>query len=320
MLYSRQAKGKSMQTTQSNLMKNPMHRRRAFTPDKMTFNIISFLVITAAGIICLLPFLLILSGSVTEETSIFNDGYRLIPKVFSLHAYDIFVKSPETMLRAYLVTIVLTATGAAVGLFLTTMTAYVLLRKDFPWRNGFAFYFFFTTLFSGGLVPWYILMVKYLQMKNNPLSMLISSLFSVFNILLMRNYMKSVPDSVLESARIDGAGDFRVFIRIVLPLCGPALATIGLFIALGYWNQWFDAMLFMDDEAFFPLQYYLYRILNSMQFAATVAKNAHVPMPKMPNESFKLAMTVVTTGPIIFLYPFVQKYFIRGITIGAVKG
>jgi putative aldouronate transport system permease protein len=309
-----------MQTVRIKPAKGYVSRRRRVTSDKMAFNVISFITITAAGIICLLPFLLILSGSLTEESSIFTDGYRLIPKVFSLHAYDIFIKSPDTMLRAYLVTIILTASGALTGLFLTTMTAYVLLRRDFPWRNGFAFYFFFTTLFSGGLVPWYILMVKYLQMKNNPLSLLISSWFSVFNILLMRNYMKSVPDSVVESARIDGAGDFMIFIRIMLPLCGPALATIGLFIALGYWNQWFDAMLFIDNEAYFPLQYYLYRILNSMQFASVVAKGAHVPMPKMPNESFKLAMTVVTTGPIIFLYPFVQKYFIRGITIGAVKG
>lgn len=137
---------------------------------------------------------------------------------------------------------------------------------------------------------------------------------------MMRNYMKSVPESVVESARIDGAGDFGIFAKIMLPLCGPALATIGLFIALGYWNQWFDAMLFIDNEDFYPLQYHLYRILNSIQFAAIVAGKAKVPVPEMPKESFKLALTVVTTGPVIFLYPFVQKYFIRGITVGAVKG
>jgi putative aldouronate transport system permease protein len=299
-----------------------MHIRggRPVSADRKIFNAVSFLSITLVGIACLLPFLLILSGSLTDESSIVSDGYRLIPKVFSVRAYELLVKSPDTLLRAYLVTICLTAAGVAIGLFLTAMTAYVLLRKDFEWRNIFAFFFFFTTLFSGGLVPWYILMVKYLQLKDSPLALLLPGLLSVFNILLMRNFMKSIPESVMESSRIDGAGDFRTFAGIVLPLSLPALATIGLFIALGYWNEWYNAMLFIDNDKLYPLQYYLYRILNSAQFAFLTAGKANVRMPQMPSESFKLTMTVVTTGPIVLLYPFVQKYFIRGITIGAVKG
>ena len=200
------------------------------------------------------------------------------------------------------------------------MTAYVLYRRDFPWRNKLSFFFYFTTLFSGGLVPWYILIAKYLNLRNNPLSMLIPGLVSVFNILIMRNFLKSIPDSLVESAKIDGANDFIIYLRIILPLSGPSLATVGLFIALNYWNEWYNAMLFMTKADYFPLQYYLYRTLNSMNFAAQAAAEAGVEVPIMPTQSFKLVMTVAATGPIIFLYPFVQRYFIKGITVGAVKG
>lgn len=290
------------------------------TVDKISFNIVSYIIIIAVGLMCLLPFLLIISGSLTAESSIFQDGYRLIPGKFSVEAYKILFKSPDSLIQSYFITIVVAVLGTVLGLFFTSMSSYVLLRKDFKWRNVFAFYFFFTTLFSGGLVPWYILMVKYLGMKDNPVALLLPGLFNVFYMLIMRSFMRSIPDSLIESARIDGAGDFQIFIRIMFPLITPALATIGLFIALGYWNEWFNAMMFMDNEKYFTLQYYLYRVLNSMTFASTVAEKANIPLPDMPTESFKLAMTVIATGPIILLYPAVQKYFIKGITIGAVKG
>lgn len=288
--------------------------------DRIAFLAISYVVLAILALACVLPFLMILSGSFTDEEAIFQDGYSLIPRRWSLEAYKILFDSPESILNAYKVTILITVTGTALGLLLTSMTAYVLYRKDFPWRNGFAFYFFFTTLFSGGLVPWYILLIKYMHLKNNPITMVLPALLSVFNILVMRNFMKSIPDSLVESAKIDGGGDFRIFCSVILPLSGPSLATVGLFIALGYWNEWYNAMLFLNDEEFFPLQYYLYRVLNSMNFAVQAAQNANIPLPKMPSESFKLVMTVAATGPIIFLYPFVQRYFIKGITVGAVKG
>lgn len=290
------------------------------TPDRIVFTVASCILIAVLAVLCVLPFIMILTGSLTSEEAIFRDGYRIIPKQWSLEAYRILLKSPESIFNAYKVTVIITVVGTGLGLFLTSMTAYVLYRKDFPWRNGFSFFFFFTTLFSGGLVPWYILLVKYMQLKNNPITMVLPSLLSVFNILIMRNFMKSIPDSLVESAKIDGGGDFRIFLSVILPLSGPSLATVGLFIALGYWNEWYNAMLFLNNEAFFPLQYYLYRVLNSMNFAVQAAQNANIPLPKMPMESFKLVMTVAATGPIIFLYPFVQRYFIKGITIGAVKG
>lgn len=290
------------------------------TPDRIAFLTCSTILIAIFALLCVLPFIMILTGSFTSEEAIFTDGYRIIPKQWSLEAYRILFKSPESILNAYKVTIIITVVGTGIGLFLTSMTAYVLYRKDFPWRNGFSFFFFFTTLFSGGLVPWYILLVKYMQLKNNPITLVLPALLSVFNILIMRNFMKSIPDSLVESAKIDGGGDFRIYLSVILPLSGPSLATVGLFIALGYWNEWYNAMLFLNDEAYFPLQYYLYRVLNSMNFAVQAAQNANIPLPKMPSESFKLVMTVAATGPIIFLYPFVQRYFIKGITIGAVKG
>lgn len=307
-----------MSDERSGLFRAPTRLR--VSGDLIAFNIMSYIYVGIFAAVCMLPFLMILSGSFTAEESIFKDGYRLIPKRFSLEAYNLLFKSPDSLINAYVVTVVITVTGAFLGLICTSMTAYVLYRKDFPWRNQFAFFFFFTTLFSGGLVPWYTLIIRYLHLKDNPIVLILPGLFSVFYILIMRNFMKSIPDALIESAKIDGAGDFLMYVRIILPLSVPSLATIGLFIALNYWNEWFNTMLFIDSRKYFPLQYYLYSVLNSMQFAALAAEKANVPLPQMPTQSYKLVMTVAATGPIIFAYPFVQRYFIKGITIGAVKG
>jgi putative aldouronate transport system permease protein len=245
----------------------------------------------------------------------------LLPSTFSFSSYEFIFKQPAQILKSYGITIFVTLVGTIVGLFLTAMTAYVLQRKDFRFRNAFAFYFFFTTLFSGGLVPWYVLIVTYLDLKNSLLAIIMPMLLNVFYIIIMRSFMSStIPDAISESAKIDGAGDFRIFISIILPLSKPALATIGLFIALNYWNDWYHALLFIENRDLYPLQYFLYNILNSISFANSAAAQAGVAVVAMPKESFKLAMTVVATGPIILLYPFVQKYFVKGITVGAVKG
>ena len=203
------------------------------------------------------------------------------------------------------------------------MTAYVLQRKDFKWRNKFSFYFYFTTLFNGGLVPWYILMVKYLGLKDTYLSLLIPPMLSVFNIILMKSYIGGIPQALTESAKIDGAGDFTIFVKIILPLIKPALATVGLLIALGYWNDWYNSMLFINNENLYSLQYYLYKIVNNIEAYKTIlAQNSSAVSGaiEMPSESLKMALTVIVTGPIILVYPFIQKYFVSGVTIGAVKG
>ncbi|MNI58226.1 Inner membrane ABC transporter permease protein YcjP [compost metagenome] len=225
------------------------------------------------------------------------------------------------MINAYLVTIGVTITGTLLGLFLTSMTAYALSRKDFKWRNKFSFFFFFTTLFSGGLVPWYLLIVNYLDMKDTPMALIVPMMLNVFYIIVMKSFMSSIPEAIVESAKIDGAGDFKIYVRLILPLSKPALAGIGLFLALAYWNDWYNALLFISDEKLMPLQYYLYKMLGNMDGMRKAMMGAGaVVTTAIPTESLKMAMTVVATGPILLAYPFVQRYFVQGLTIGAVKG
>lgn len=288
--------------------------------ETILFNIIGYIYISLLALFCAVPFLLIISASFTEESSIYKYGFSLIPKEISTFAYQIIFKAPMQIINAYKISITITVVGTAVGLFVTAMTAYILYRKDFKYRNHFSFIFYFTTIFGGGLIPWYIMIVKYLHLKNTIFALILPIILNAWFIILMRNFMNSIPVSIIESAKIDGAGDFTIFLRLILPMSGPGLATIGLFIALGYWNNWFLAMLFIEKQELVPLQFYLYRLLSNINFFATVAAESGVPQPDLPSQSIKMAMAVVATGPIIFLYPFVQKYFVRGITIGAVKG
>lgn len=292
--------------------------------DVRTFNVISYSVVALVALICLIPFLLVVVGSLTDEKEIIANGFSLFPSKLSLSAYKTALKEPMAILRAYGVTASLTVLGTVLGLFIVAMTAYVLQRKDFKWRNKVSFFFYFTTLFSGGLVPWYILMVKYLGLKDSYLALLLPPLLSVFNIIIMKSYISGIPQALTESAKIDGAGDFTIFLRIILPLSKPALATVGLFIALGYWNDWYNSMLFINSENLYSLQYYLYKIVNNIEAYKTIlaqAGGANLGAAiEMPSESLKMALTIIVTGPIILVYPFIQKYFVSGVTIGAVKG
>lgn len=287
----------------------------------IAFNTVGYIFLGLFSIFCLLPFLLILSGSFTSEASIHIDGYRLIPKEFSLDAYKSVFTMPQKIGKAYLVTIGVTITGALLGLFFISMAGYVLQRKDFKYRNKISFFIYFTTLFNGGLIPWYILIVKYLHWKNSYLALIVPGMIGAWYIILMKNFMKSVPDSIVESAKIDGANDFSIYIRLIMPLSIPGLATIGLFLALGYWNDWFMAMLYITSQERYPLQYFLYNILNSSEFLrSSVSKQISSLNFEVPTESFKMATAIIVTGPIVFLYPFIQKYFVKGLTVGAVKG
>lgn len=288
--------------------------------EKNMFNILGYLFITFLALLCILPFLLIISASLTQEQAIIKYGYSFIPKVLSFDAYKVLLKAPKEISQAYGVTATLTILGTAIGLFIIAMTGYVLQRKDFKYRNKFSFFIYFTSLFSGGMIPSYILIVKYLDLKNNFFALLLPSLMNAWYIMLMMNFMKSVPDSIVESAKMDGAGEFKIFIKLIIPLALPGMATVGLFLALTYWNDWFHAMLFIEKPSLFPLQYFLYKTLSSANFAESGMTQASVTMPDMPLESIKMAMSVIVTGPIIFLYPFAQKYFIKGLTVGAVKG
>ena len=287
-------------------------------------NVVGYLFCGLIALVCLIPFIMVLAASFTSEEAISLYGFSLWPTEFSLEAYKAVFKSPAVVAKAYLVTITLTLAGTAIGLLLQTMTAYVLSRRDFEWRGGFSFFFYFTTLFNGGLVSIYILMTRYLGLKNSYLALLLPLLFNVYNLLIMKSYMLSVPESLIDAAKIDGCGDFMMLFQVVMPLVRPALATVGLFIALAYWNDWYNAMLYISDNEMFPLQYFLYEQINNIQayrkILSSAASGAVAAAFNLPTQSLKMALTVVATGPIVFAYPFVQKYFVQGITIGAVKG
>nr|WP_235548899.1 carbohydrate ABC transporter permease [Paenibacillus sp. Soil522] len=289
--------------------------------DRLLLTILGYVFISLLAIMCIIPFLLIISSSLTEESTIVENGFQLFPTAFSVEAYALLFRYPAQMLKAYGVTIAVTALGTLAGLFLTAMTAYVLQRKDFKWRNKFSFFFFFTTLFSGGLVPWYLMIVNYLDLKDRLIVLILPMLLNVFYIIVMKSFMSSIPEAITESAKIDGAGDFRIFIQLMLPLSKPALATIGLFIALAYWNDWYNALLFISSENLMPLQYYLYKMLGNMDgMRKAMASSGAVVTMNIPTESLKMAMTIIATGPILLAYPFIQRYFVQGLTIGAVKG
>jgi putative aldouronate transport system permease protein len=292
-----------------------------WTSDEIILQIIGYCVIGTIGFVTLLPFVVLIGSSFASEHEIITQGYNIVPHEFSLEAYNLVFRNPQKILRAYGVTLLVTSVGTATALFVGSMAAYVMSRKDVKYRNYIAFFLYFTTLFQGGLAPYYIIVSRVLHLKNTLWVLLLVPMFAgagVFYILILRNYVKSIPDSLIEAARIDGAGDFAIYWRIILPLSKPALAAIGLFMALAYWNDWWTPMMFVEKEAFHPLQYVLYRILSSVNIAAHMVNN--IATFDMPKESLKLAMTVVTTGPIILLYPFVQRYFVKGITLGAVKG
>lgn len=288
--------------------------------DQRTFNFIGYVLITLLSLFCLLPFILIISGSFTSQASIMTDGYQLIPREFSLEAYEFLFEAPDDILRAYGVTIFVTVVGTLASLLVTSMAAYALAHKAFRYRNTVSFFFYFTTVFGGGLVPWYIFNIKYLHFKDNLISLILPTLVNVTYLLILKSYMKNVPDAVFESAHLDGAGDWTIYWKIALPLNKAGLATVGLFTALNYWNDWYNAMLYIDNSKLYPLQYYLNDILNKSQGMMAAAAQAGIPAAQVPTEPVKLAMTVIATGPILLLYPFLQKYFVKGVTIGAVKG
>lgn len=283
--------------------------------------VISYLLITFFAVMSVTPFLLLVSGSFTAESYIMKNGYGLFPHEVTLDAYKLLFQNPDTIFGSYLVTILITAVGTTAGLMITAMTGYVLQRPDFAYRNIVSFYIYFTTLFSGGIVAYYIAIVKWMGLKNNYMAVVLPMMVTSWNVILMKNFMKEIPHEISESAMVDGAGNLRIFFRIILPMAGPALATVGLFLALSYWNEWYNSMLFLDNNvAYRPLQLFLYNVVNKADFIRRAGENAGIDAANIPMETTKLAVAVVATGPVILFYPFVQKYFIKGIAIGAVKG
>jgi ABC-type glycerol-3-phosphate transport system permease component len=277
--------------------------------------------VTVFCILCIMPFWMIIASSFSTEEAIRRSGFTMWPTDFSTYSYELLFRSPDQMIGAYVVTICLAALGTLIGLFLVSMTGYALQRKDFPLRNGIMFYIYFTSLFSAGLVPFYLLIVQTLNLRDSYFAILLPLLMSPWLIVLMKNFVKAIPHEITESGKIDGAGDFRIFYTLILPNLKPALATIGLFLALSYWNEWYYSSLFLTSKVEYrPLQYHLYNVINKVASLKNSVAGSNVVITDLPGETLKMATAVVATGPIILLYPFVQKYFVAGLTVGAVKG
>lgn len=282
--------------------------------------VVFYVLVALVAFLCFVPFWLIVIGSLSKESDILAYGYSLWPKNWSFSAYEMVFNIPQRIMQAYKVSITITCVGTLISLFFSSMTAYVLMRKDFIYRNTVAMFLYFPSIFSAGMLPSYLLVVKYLGLKDNIWALILPGMISAWNIFLLRNFMSDIPDSISESAKLDGANDFQIFLKFYLPLSKAGLATIGLFTALGYWNSWSGAMLYINKQRLFPLQYLLYSMLSNVQGLKELASSAGVALPDLPSETYKMAMAVVTTGPILLLYPFVQRYFVKGITVGSVKG
>lgn len=286
-------------------------------------NLLLNLCFLLCAVVCLAPLLLVISVSLTDEMEILLNGYSFIPSVFSTKAYSYVVSAGDMIWRAYGISVVVTLVGTALSLLITCMYAYPLSRQAFRYKNQFAFIVYFTMIFGGGLIPWYMVYTHIFRIKETIWIMIFPYLVNAWFVLIMRTFYKTtVNESIIESARIDGAGEFRTFFVIVLPLCRAGLATIGLFCTLNYWNDWYLPLIFVNDPKMYNIQYMMYQTLLSIQFLSSSSSFARAAeaFSDLPSESARMAVAVISIGPIIFAYPFFQKYFVKGLTIGAVKG
>ena len=265
-----------------------------------------------------LPFVIILATSLSSEASIIREGYTIWPREWSLDAYN-FVMETNAIGRGYMISIFVTIVGTAISVTITAMAGYALSRNNLKYRNFFSLLFYFTMVFSGGLVPWYIMVARTLGLRDTIWALILPLCFNPFNMLLIRNFFKTLPDSVIESAKLDGAGELRIFLSVILPISLPGMATITLFYMLAFWNDWWLSLLFIDDSTLYPLQFLLRQVLSNIQ-ALTSGLARVVKISAIPKETVQMATSVITIGPIIFVYPFIQRYFIKGLTVGAVKG
>lgn len=286
---------------------------------EVIFDIVVYTIAALFCVYCLYPFAIILGSSFETESNFAIHGFPIIPRDFSLKAYQM-VLGDSQIFKAYGVTIFTTVIGTLFSMFLTITMAYPLSLKKVKFRNVITFFVYFTMLFGGGLVPTYLLISKTLNMKNNIFVLIIPVAFGAWNMFLMRNFFNGIPGELAESAYMDGANDFQILAKIILPVSVPGIATISLFYALGYWNQWFNAMLYIEESDLFPLQYLLMRMLRNVEAMREMARTTGVSMGEIPTNSLRMATTVVAIGPIVLLYPYVQKFFTSGLTVGAIKG
>lgn len=279
-----------------------------------------FLIWTLA---CVLPLLLVVIVSFSSEQSIFQNGYSFFPSGWSLDAYRFFFRLGDQLVRSYGITVFVTVAGTLFSLIITAMFAYVLSRSDYAYNRLFTLLMLFTMLFNGGIVATYMVNTQMLGLGDSLGALIFPMSLNAFYVIVLRTFYKSIPMEIIEAARIDGAGEFKTFFRIVTPLSKPGLATIGMFTTIAYWNDWFLGMLYIIDQKKYPVQTLLWSMQNSLEFMKQSSANAleYAEMAaNAPTDSGRMALTVLVVLPILLAYPFFQKYFVKGLTVGGVKG
>lgn len=273
---------------------------------------------------CIIPVILVVIVSFTSESSVVEHGYRFWTQEWSVQAYHFLFKDSSTVVRAYVISILLTLAGTLINILIMGLYAYPLSRRDLPYRHIFTFLLVFVMLFNGGTVAKYMIFTKVLDLKDTYAALLLPLLMLPFYVIVMRTFFQTtIHPAIIESAKIDGAGELRIFARIIAPLSLPVFATVALFSTINYWNDWFNALLFIDDSRKLPLQYLMIKVMNDVQFIKErmdPAAAVHLNLADMPGETLRMAMVAVGIGPVIFAYPFFQRYFIQGLTVGSVKG
>lgn len=288
------------------------------------FRLFCTIVLTILAVIALLPILLIVIASVTDEKALLANGYTFFPAKLSPDSYYYMVRQGSMIVRSYGITILTTVVGTAAGVLFTTMLAYPMARSSFKYRNIMSFFVFFTMLFNGGVVASYIMWSRIISIRNTIWALIVPNyLVTAFNVFLVRNYYATgIPEALIESAQIDGGNEFIIFLRIMLPLSIPVIATVALFSGLAYWNDWVNGLYYITDPTLFGIQNLLIRIMNNIQFLKSSSNAALLGTQAvdLPGTSVRMAMAVIGMLPVIIIFPFVQKYFIKGVMLGAVKG
>lgn len=275
-------------------------------------------------LLCVIPFWLLIVSSFTEESWLVNNGYSMWPEKFSSAAYDYLKHASSSIGRAYLMSILIAAVGVSINLVMTILFAYPLSRRDLPGRQGFSLMLFFTMLFNGGMVPTYLVYANLIHIKDTFWAMVVPyMMFNAFNVIMVRTYFtSSIPNEVIEAAKIDGATETQCLTKVVIPMSKPILATVGLMTLIGYWNNWTNGIYFLTARTdLYGIQNYLNDVMNKASFLSThMDQSVGITGADVPNVSVRMAIAVIAVLPLMVAYPFFQKYFVKGITLGSVKG
>lgn len=286
-----------------------------------TYQIVLCLIFTVICALIIFPFWLIVSASLSSASQLAKEGYQMIPRPVDFSAYRVVFENPGQVLRAYWVTFVFSAATMALGVLFMAMIAYPLSRKSLRGRGAINFYLYFTMLFSGGLVPTYIVISSMLHLNNTMWVYILPALISPWYTFMMRTFFSGIPGEIIESSTIDGASEYKIFFGMILPLSKPVLATVALFMFLGQWNNWYTALIYITRQELYSLQYLLQSIMENINMLKQNPQMASM-MEKsdIPSETVQMAMAVVVAGPALIIFPFFQKYFVKGLTVGSVKG